>query len=180
LGRRGSETLAVLSSTEEYELSHAVVPVDSCKTATNTTSSFWQSLFTVQAADVTCERGGWNVSDKRIVGLRRKPRSHGKAMGGAISRTNLTSPQGLTPATLERWELWIFDPSISQLRCSALAALTTRTDASHPLPIISNYRSSRDCIPRLPFTRISPFLITRKFGLAGFGNTVGVFHLPIS
>jgi hypothetical protein len=36
--------------------------------------------------------------------------------------------------------------------------------------------SSKDVIPRLPFTRVSPFLITRSHSLAGFGNTVGLFN----
>ena len=175
LGRRGSDNLTVPLSKEEYESNHTAAAVDHCRTATST-PPFWQSLFIVQVADVTYERGSWNVSDRRVVGLRRKPRSQGKAKDGPTNQGHFTSPQGLTPATLERWELWIFDLSISRFQCSPLAALTARPDATST----STCLSSRDWAPRLPFTRISPFLVTHRLALAGFGNTVGVFDLSTS
>ncbi|KAJ7915546.1 sterol regulatory element binding protein cleavage-activating protein [Mycena leptocephala] len=111
--------------------------------------------------------GGWDVSDRRVVGVRRKPRSAVK--NGSLNP--LAEQPGLTSATLERWEWWSFDPSGTRVQSSALATLVGSVET----PSVSS-ASSKDVIPRLPFTRVSPFLITRSHSLAGFGNTVGLFN----
>jgi hypothetical protein len=97
------------------------------------------------------------------VGVRRKARSHVKAKDGT------TTKSGLTAAALDRWELWTFDPCSSRLQSSSLAALT----GNHSTEPRSCSRSPE--VPRLPFTRVSPFFCSGSHGFGGFGNTVGVF-----
>ena len=86
----------------------------------------------VRLSDVTCERGGWDLTSKKYFGIRRKPRTQGKSKAGtawtAVSLNDETSSSshGLTSATLERWELWTFDPALALLKSSLLAALALR------------------------------------------------------
>ncbi|KAF8894726.1 sterol-sensing domain of SREBP cleavage-activation-domain-containing protein [Infundibulicybe gibba] len=107
--------------------------------------------------DMACERGGWDVIDRQLVGPQ------------TFDTTTTTSSYGLTPATLERWELWTFDPSFTRIK-SALLAELAKSSSSASVPA-----SPSEPIPRLPFTRVSPLLIVPKLMLAGFGNTVGIF-----
>ncbi|KAF8061632.1 sterol regulatory element binding protein cleavage-activating protein [Lyophyllum atratum] len=123
--------------------------------------SYWRDAVLVRVMDITCERGGWGVNGRRLI-----------AQGGTASALIPASTHGLTTATLERWELWTFDPSVSRLQSSLLAALTINPDRAPPC----SSSSSEDCVPRLPFTRVTPLLIAPTHALAGFGNTIGLFH----
>jgi len=166
-GRRSFETLTVPCHGDEYDM---------ISRQSSNPLSFWRDAVLVRVTDVTCERGGWGVNGKRLVGVRRKPRLQGGAQGGTAALLKSTPSQGLTTATLERWELWTFDPAVSRLQSSLLAALTTHSDCGHTSSSSSPTGSTSDCVPRLPFTRVSPLLIAHTHALAGFGNTVGLFH----
>ncbi|KIM49507.1 hypothetical protein M413DRAFT_438691 [Hebeloma cylindrosporum] len=174
-------------STYRADLSGATTPTNS------SAQSIWRNAVLVPLADVACERGGWDLADNKFVGIRRKPRSRGKSKTPVAPATLYTpSSSGLTSATLERWELWTFDPAIVSLRSSLLSMLSRPpTHAKSPSsPSHSSSSSSRnnsssslsssyqagEAITRLPFTRVSPLLIAPSHVLAGFGNTIGVFH----
>ncbi|KAL0577358.1 hypothetical protein V5O48_004610 [Marasmius crinis-equi] len=132
-------------------------------------ASFWQRSYVVRAAETTCERGGWDVHEGKVVGVRRRPRL---AVDANHSTMASNSNQGLSSSVLSRWELWSFDPDVCQLQSSAISVLVTGTDQE---PSASN--SSAPRIPRLPFTRVSPFVVSRSTCMAGFGNTLGVFKV---
>ncbi|KAG6865614.1 hypothetical protein C0991_000901 [Blastosporella zonata] len=168
-GRRSTDTLTVPFPGEEY---------DADSRPFVSTQSFWHDAVLVRVTDVTCERGGWGVNGGRMIGIRRKPRLQGSAQGGTAASLKPARAHGLTPATLERWELWIFDPSLSRLQSSLLAALKPRPNHDRSsFSSASSSSSSTDCVPRLPFTRVSPLLTAPTHALAGFGNTIGIFHL---
>ncbi|TFK27429.1 hypothetical protein FA15DRAFT_726631 [Coprinopsis marcescibilis] len=178
-GRRSLDQLQVPSfHTDDQDSRHQN------GTATpNPQSQLWQGVIVLNIGDFTCERGGWDLTSCKFIGIRRKPRSQGKSKGGTTHPVTLTPTQGLTRATLERWELWTFDPSAARLRCSVLSDLSLKplesrkrcssasSSTSSPPP-----SPSGDRIARLPFTRVSPLLISSSHALAGFGNTVGIFH----
>ncbi|KAJ7118809.1 sterol regulatory element binding protein cleavage-activating protein [Mycena epipterygia] len=180
-GRRSLDTLTVPIPGEDYDL---LGPLDPTRASPSLTPSFWQHIFAVRVADTICDRGGWDISDRRVVGVRRKPRSPAKS--GSPNLTPMGVQPGLTLATLERWEVWSFDPSETRVQSSPLAALVgnvetpalSRASTSSASSADSSRSSapSKDAIPRLPFTRVSPFLMARSHSLAGFGNTVGVFN----
>ena len=199
-GRRSSELLSVPfpggGSGEEYEPNGRRQDHNGSLTPTNQRQSIWRNATMVRLIDVTCERGGWDLTSRKFMGIRRKPRSQGKSKVGttlvATSLNNIetsSSSHGLTSATLERWELWTFDPALALLKSSLLAALALRpgdttegrscSSSSHSARTTLNSSassSSGECIARLPFTRVSPLLIAPSHALAGFGNTIGVFH----
>ncbi|KAF8162858.1 sterol regulatory element binding protein cleavage-activating protein [Crassisporium funariophilum] len=207
-GRRSSELLTVpfpgSGTGEEYELNGANgydYTYSEATTPTNAPQSIWRNAIVVRLVDVTCERGGWDVTSRKFVGIRRKPRLQGKSKAGlatsssgiSLAMASAPSPHGLTSATLERWELWTFDPALALLRGSLLAVLPsvstlrdtkgsslTSTSSSSSISSSSSGTSSdisiNTSIPRLPFTRVSPLLISPSHALAGFGNTIGVFH----
>ncbi|KAF7441134.1 hypothetical protein PC9H_001483 [Pleurotus ostreatus] len=137
---------------------------DSVSPCTTPPAFSWHGATLVRAfADIMCERGGWDVLDGRIAGIRRRAR-----LGNVSTNTSLTpSLTGLSAATLERWEVWVLDPSHSNMRSSPLVALAT------PIKSPDSPRSPGQA-PRLPFTRVSPFISIRSYGLAGFGNTLGL------
>ncbi|KAG6813350.1 hypothetical protein H0H92_011898 [Tricholoma furcatifolium] len=167
-GRRSSDTLLVPFPGEEYDS-------DSRPFAT---PSFWRDAVLVRETDVTCERGGWGVNGSRVIGVRRKPRPQGSAQGSTAASLKLACTQGLTPATLERWELWMFDPALSRLQSSLLASLKAQPNRDRiSFSSTSSSTSSSDGVPRLPFTRVSPLLAASTHVLAGFGNTVGIFNV---
>ncbi|TFK34829.1 sterol regulatory element binding protein cleavage-activating protein [Crucibulum laeve] len=165
-GRRSSEMLTVPFTGDEYELTRVHDGA-----TTPTTLSFWRNAVVMSVTDLTCERGGWDVSSQKFVGIRRKPRSQGKTKGGTTRMMDITVSDGLTRSTLERWELWTFDPAAAILHNSLLTSLLSKTWAS---PRSSNAGDNQ--ITRLPFTRVSPLLISPTHAFAGFGNTVGVFN----
>ena len=186
---------------EELEGRQPVGPQDMPNGASNLSTggkstSLWENLVVTCIADATFERGSWDVANNKIIGIRRKPRIP-KPGDGDVSRDRngrRGSPQppgrkdaasGLTTATLERWELWTFDPTDSRLQASPLLALgedldrpgylnstTNDTARRRPSPKSNNQRM----IPRLHFTRVTPLFSSRSFCLAGFGNTVGFFN----
>lgn len=220
---------------DEFEARNPVGPQDvsPCGTVTSaflTTpgqqrSSLWENLIVVRTAEVTFERGGWDVASGQIVGIRKRPRGPAAAGAGAKGAGSRGGPagihprvesKGLTPAMMERWELWTFDPLSQQLQASPLIALdeeiraaaekgihhTTRPllDSKFESPRQTNgsitghrgsgptdpnsprKRAAAELVPRLHFTRVSPFVCSpaRAFCLAGFGNTVGCFDLGLS
>lgn len=203
-GRRSSELLTVPfsrgSSIEEYELHGHRHDHNGSITPTKQLQSIWRNAIMVRLIDVTCERGGWDLTSKKFIGIRRKPRSQCKSkaettlVASSLNIETSTSSNGLTSATLERWELWTFDPALALLKSSLLAALALRPgdategrscSSSHSATLSSSLSrttltsstsSSGECIARLPFTRVSPLLSAPSHALAGFGNTIGVFH----
>ncbi|KAH9063735.1 hypothetical protein EDB83DRAFT_2551938 [Lactarius deliciosus] len=130
----------------------------------------WRSLVVGRVVDTMCERGAWDVTGSRVVGLRRRsrrlPDSDASKAADAVPRTQRDC--GLSAASLERWEAWTFDPAEGRISASPLAALQ---------PIASAF-SARSAVvremPRLPFTRVGPLVSGRTCCLAGFGNTVGL------
>ena len=171
-------------------------------------SSLWENLIVDRMEVVAVERGGWGVAGGLVVGVRRRPRLQmngsvgGKGVGnsGPVGMQPRVETKGLTPATLERWELWTFDPSEARLHASPLLALDEETrlaatiqDKTKASPAASDKANKRrgpvDVVPRLHFTRVAPFVCsnsgssstsgtsTRAVCLAGFGNTVGLFDL---
>lgn len=176
-GRRSSELLTVPFPGEEHDGVHLLSPLDGSSTPMHSPPSFWRNAVAVPVTEITCERGGWDVLNRRYVGIRRKPRSQGNTQGGtkaALKAANLG--HGLTNATLERWELWMFDPALSRIRSSILTALTLKPPEHESVPSTPTSTSSSNSISRLPFTRVTPILTTSSLALAGFGNTIGVFH----
>ncbi|KAJ7491215.1 sterol regulatory element binding protein cleavage-activating protein [Mycena latifolia] len=180
-GRRSLDTLTVPIPGDDYDL---LRPLDPIRPSPSLTLSAWQHVFIVRVADTVCDRGGWDFSDSRVVGVRRKPRSLVKS--GKATLTPVVGHAGLTLATLERWELWSFDPSETRIQTSSLATLVgnpetpalsrASTSSTSSVDSAKSSMSSKESIPRLPFTRVSPFLTARSHSLAGFGNTVGVFN----
>jgi hypothetical protein len=150
-------------------------------------SSLWKDMTVHRVAEVMCERGCWGVSEHFILGIRRRPRS---------SSTKLTKPTqlestpatsgGLTPASLDKWELWKFDPLSMHIRSSALGVLQQGTLLSGgggggpQGGKVSGKETAPTLPPRLPFTRVRPFSGGKRFGFAGFGNTLGLFSLKIA
>ncbi|KAH8991125.1 hypothetical protein EDB86DRAFT_3244764 [Lactarius hatsudake] len=130
----------------------------------------WRSLVVGRVVDTMCERGAWDVTGSRVVGLRRRsrrrPDSDASKAADGVPRTQWDC--GLSAASLERWEAWTFDPAEGRISASPLAALQ---------PIASAF-SARSAVasetPRLPFTRVGPLVSGRTCCLAGFGNTVGL------
>ena len=190
-GRRSSELLTVpFPGGEEYESNGHRHDPNGSTSPTTQRQSIWRNAIMVRLIDVTCERGGWDLTSRKFVGIRRKPRCQSKSKAGttlAAISLNIETSHGLTSATLERWELWTFDPALALLKSSLLAALALRSGdtegssrSSHSLSSASSRTdlasSSGECIARLPFTRVSPLLIAPSHALAGFGNTIGVFH----
>ena len=199
LKRRGSEkdfrrhldALPVSFDNEESEM--AVGPLDVSPLGGSSLSKL-RDLVVVRTADATFERGSWDVVDDRIVGVRRKPRMSTTRGGSGRSHLPQDTHRGLSASALERWEVWTFDPSTTRFHVSPLAALehrdhdrdrsstTVTPSTSHTpsrRPSFSSDRSSRarDTIPRLPFTRVSPFVSGYSYCLAGFGNTVGLLSI---
>ncbi|KAE9398337.1 hypothetical protein BT96DRAFT_965981 [Gymnopus androsaceus JB14] len=147
-------------------------------------SLVWQDAYIVHVGDTTCDRGGWDIYDGKVVGIRRKPRtatSTSSKISNTSSALKALSAQGLSITTLDRWEIWSFDPCATLLQSSSLSSILVLNNdssdwSSPPSPSSSSSRSSRYSIPRLPFTRVTPFIVTRSRSLAGFGNTLGVFN----
>ncbi|KAH9174193.1 hypothetical protein EDB89DRAFT_2241808 [Lactarius sanguifluus] len=109
----------------------------------------WRSFVVGRVVDTMCERGAWDVTGSRVVGLRRRSRrrrdSDESKAADAVPRTQRDC--GLSAASLERWEAWSFDPAEGRISASPLAALQ---------PIASGF-SARSAVaremPRPPFTR---------------------------
>lgn len=179
-GRRSSELLANPFTSEDHE-AHPLSPLDGASTPMHAALSFWRNAVAISMTELTCERGVWNVLGQMYVGVRRKARSQGITRGGILDTSQLSgSSFGLTRSTLERWELWIFDPASLSIRCSTLESLTQNLSESGSVPHTPTSSNSTHSIPRLPFTRVAPLEISTSQILVGFGNTIGVFHLTNS
>ena len=147
-------------------------------------SHIWENLVAVRVAVTNFERGKWEVVGERVVGLRRRPLKVGKPSEKWAIQLKPCSTSGLSPASLERWELWTFDPLVGKTQASSLASLRqedqddTLMDFNRFKPAFSvqNGIELPEPIPRLPFTRISSFLCHGNRCLAGFGNTIGVLR----
>ncbi|KAK7006764.1 sterol regulatory element binding protein cleavage-activating protein [Favolaschia claudopus] len=183
-GRRSLDMLTIPNPLQDdHDL---LMPLDSITAKTLPgAASLWPHVSVVCVADTVCDRGGWDIFNRRVVGIRRKARTTMKNGSAIHSRSG--SQLGLTSATLERWELWSFDPLRSRIHCCALSRLVENVQDAPGTPRSSTASSvasdstvsrifSKDAIPRLPFTRVSPFMIAKSHGLAGFGNTVGLFN----
>lgn len=173
-GRRSSE-ISVLGEEHEANTRSPTADPLGCKVPAHSFASFWRDVMVVRVTDITCERGSWGVNGTKAVGVRRRPRTQIPHRTTTAVQIKPARSEGLTPATLERWELWTFDPAASRLQSSLLADLTkTARKLDHSSTSSPRCRGTNP-IPRLPFTRVNPFLIASTHGLAGFGNTVGVF-----
>lgn len=162
--RRSSEILMVPFPGEDYESIH-ILGDNVLKPHTKRRSnSFWRNHSVVHLLDISCERGDWELTSSKIIGLRRKERSKQQKTNPRNSLP--VSLNGLTLSTLDRWEIWIFDPTTSRLQTCLLSAIVSKED------IDSNSTS----VPRMPFTRVSSlFIASHSYALAGFGNTIGLF-----
>ncbi|KAJ3981103.1 sterol regulatory element binding protein cleavage-activating protein [Lentinula detonsa] len=144
-------------------------------------SLLWQDAYIIYVGDTTCDRGGWDIYNGKVVGIRRKPRgAPSSKVTHPSSAIKSLSAQGLSIITLDRWEIWSFDPSATLLDSSSLSSIlvvNNELDLTPPSSTnsLSKLSPSRCSIPRLPFTRVTPFIVTRTGILAGFGNTLGVF-----
>ncbi|KAI0831694.1 sterol regulatory element binding protein cleavage-activating protein [Trametes gibbosa] len=185
--RRGAEAF-FLNTADYIEYETPIGPQDvtpaSSFLASHPQPSIWQSLVVVRVADATIERGSWDVGLDKIVGIRRRPRpSSPTKRSNHDPRALGEQAGGLSAASLERWELWTFDPAEGRLQASPLIALSRE-------PTSPRYRHNeqsgarrtdgiprrKNVVPRLHFTRVSPFLSTPELCVAGFGNTVGLFR----
>lgn len=172
--RRPPEIFSLpLSIDEEDGHSHPVGPVDSSLLLPVT-----PSLATfIRVGEASCERGGWDMVDTKVIGIRRISRPRGKLKVSPSVGPSATRPWGLSEGVLDRWECWSYEPKCSSLQASALSRLcggprhpSSVTKQSHNTPTTGvDY-------PRLPFTRVTGFHIVGSTGIAGFGNTVGIFH----
>ncbi|KAI0781396.1 sterol regulatory element binding protein cleavage-activating protein [Trametes elegans] len=188
--RRNSETF-FLTNPDYFEYETPIGPQDvtpaSSFLASHPQPSIWQSLVVVRVADATVERGSWDVGLDTIVGIRRRPRlplprrtgTDPKAQAQALSEF----AGGLSAAALERWELWTFDPAEGKLQASPLIALSRENASALPRrrpeeggPSRAPAPRRKGVVPRLHFTRVTPFLSTPGLCVAGFGNTVGLFR----
>jgi WD40 repeat protein len=175
--RRASEVLSLPLSLEEYEPPQSPGGSDHSRPSLLTSrGSIWQNILVVRAADTTFEKGSWNTSHHKIVGVRRKVRRALRQSKDAAVFSQTQTPmrtQGLTAATLDRWELWTFDLLTSRLESSPLMCLVDKKGVD---TVTSWTPSAKDRVPRLPFTHAFPFLVSGSNALVGFGNTVGVFR----
>lgn len=172
--RRGSDTPR-RNPDVNYELDNMLF---SLKTSSDS-NSIWSNLRVVQYADALCERGGWDVIGHRIVGLRRKSKSGDSTPCKDNQPANPNSYSGrLTHSVLDRWEIWILDYSKSSKSFQASSLLN--------LPPSKRFERERETseneveIARLPFTRLSPVIVSVSHCIAGFGNTVGIISFPSS
>ena len=176
-GRRSSELLTNPFASEDHE-TYPLSPLDGTSTPIHATLSFWRNAAAITVTELTCERGAWNVLGQMYVGIRRKARSQGTTRSGILDTSQPSiSSFGLTRSTLERWELWMFDPASSSIRCSTLESLTPNLSENGSVAHTPTSPTFAHSIPRLPFTRVAPLEISTSHILAGFGNTIGVFHL---
>lgn len=169
---RRTENLTLPCLPDDMDPSQSTGPLDAWPPSPiSRASAAWNNLVVARIAKVSCERGSWDVSAKAIVGIYRKARSHRvKGVTTLPLALGVSSSQGLQPAALDRWELWTFDPSSARIQSAPLSSLV---DAH---PIEPRLQSSSEP-PRLPFTRVSPFVSAGSHGLVGLGNTIGVFNL---
>jgi len=133
--------------------------------------SFWRKMIVMQAMETSVERGGWGtLHNGQIIGVRRRPRQQGRSKTDCLP-VPAHNEDGLSSATLNRWEVWLYVPSSMRLQLAPLSSVVRPIEPSD-LPAQTTISSC--VIPRLPFTRVTPFVISKCRGLAGFGNTLGI------
>ena len=161
--RRSSEILMVPFPGEDYESIHTLGTNVLKPHIQRASNSVWHNHSIAHLLDLSCEKGDWDLIGQKVVGVRRKERlKHQKTKA---AQQNLL--KGLPLSTLERWEIWIFDPAKLRLQTSLLSAIVSQA---------SNSSSPSLHVPRMPFTRVSPLVVASSFYvLAGFGNTIGFF-----
>ncbi|KIJ04618.1 hypothetical protein PAXINDRAFT_104097 [Paxillus involutus ATCC 200175] len=167
--RRLSETFLLAPVMDEFDSRHPLGPLERPSTWTNVTM--------IKAGEATCERGGWAILEGGVVGVRRIARPQGRNKSSVLPNpASTTHCRGLSEATLERWQCWSYELTTPLLRWSAMSTLSN--DLRLPPPSRSSLEDSRptkDDYPRLPFTRVTSFQVCQSIGVAGFGNTVGIF-----
>jgi hypothetical protein len=176
--RRLSESYVLPHLTDEDDERHSI-PIDPPIVLRPST---WSNVAVLKAGEAACERGGWDISGEKIIGVRRISRAHTK---GSFQLPPSSTSRGLTSAVLDRWEVWLFDTGVSKTRTTAMSSLTDELPPSlrrsfFPSMYLSQPPSPTavpEEYPRIPFTRVSPFLAIRGAAMAGFGNTVGLFHV---
>lgn len=160
-------------------------------------------------AEVSFQEGAWDTLGHLIYGLRRsleletleEDPSDDHPDSETQSPEKWTSQfEGLERPVLERWKLWIFDPSSPELSVkeSTLAALASKSTEANgitqktqhglhnrnlkarvsislpPLYTTGSY-ATPSSFPRLPFTEVSSLLsIGQGSCLIAFGNTIGL------
>ena len=140
----------------------------------NDHASSYNSLSPEYLADISFERGGWDLLDgHRLVGLRRRLRlpQNGSPQPESPKAPCRNAHGELPNTVLDRWELWAFDPGHPEcdVRVSTLLALASKTPPSTTSKTFE--------FPRLPFTRISSITTSPSSCVAGFGNTTGIINL---
>ena len=175
--RRPSECFSLPLFIEEQDEghSHPVGPLDSTLLHPVVPSK----VTVIRAGEATCERGGWDVVNGKVVGIRRISRSHSKAKADPSRPSPFTSQAwGLSEAALDRWECWTYEPTEALLRASTLTSLCRGPHRSSSAALPSHNANNLKVVdhPRLPFTRVVAFRTFGSTGMAGFGNTVGIFH----
>ncbi|KAI6038448.1 sterol-sensing domain of SREBP cleavage-activation-domain-containing protein [Pisolithus marmoratus] len=172
--RRPPEIFSLPSSIDEQDgHSHPVGPVDSTLLHPVTPS---RATF-IRIGEASCERGGWDIIEGKVVGIRRMSRPQAKSKVGSSGGPCATQSWGLTEGVLDRWECWSYEPKDSSLRACTLSRLCE--GSRHPSLIAKQSHNTLGAgvdYPRLPFTRVTGFRIVGSTGIAGFGNTVGIFH----
>ncbi|KIJ63315.1 hypothetical protein HYDPIDRAFT_113295 [Hydnomerulius pinastri MD-312] len=169
--RHSSETFSLPPVIDEYDGSHPLGPLGHPSTSPNVT--------VLKAGEASCERGGWDIVEGKVVGVRRVSRPQGK---GKTAPTPCSAPtkncRGLTEAALERWECWSYELTASLLRGSPISTLSDdlRPPSLSPSSKSLDAPSTSKDYPRLPFTRVASFQVSSSTGIAGFGNTVGIFR----
>ena len=161
--RRSSEILMVPFPGEDNESIHILGDNVLKPHTKRRSSSFWRNHSVVHVLDISCEKGDWESTSPKVIGLRRKERSKQKTNARNSPQVSLN---GLTLSTLDRWEIWIFDPTTMRLQTCLLSSIASKDDID----------SNSSSVPRMPFTRVSPlFIASHSYALAGFGNTIGLF-----
>ncbi|KAF8328925.1 sterol-sensing domain of SREBP cleavage-activation-domain-containing protein [Cantharellus anzutake] len=147
-----------------------------------------------KVAEISIERGSWDVCNNLILGVRRRlPAFQPRSSRNELSPSSRPQPK----SPFERWELWSLD-LYGNLRVSPISELSSHADSSsprtsrsssvselffHPPPEASmptqvhSSASTSSTFPRIPFTRAGPFLsVTPSISITSFGNTLGVFR----
>ncbi|KAK2460637.1 hypothetical protein APHAL10511_007107 [Amanita phalloides] len=160
--RRSSEIFMVRFPSEDYE-SISILGANVLKPhGQHGSNSHWRHHSVTHLFDISCEKGDWDVACRKAVGLRRKERTKQKSKVGS---GQTMSSCGLPISTLDRWEMWIFEPATLRLQTCALSAIVSKDHVDGQPP----------SIPRMPFTRVSSLFVASTYALAGFGNTIGMF-----
>ena len=158
-------------------------------------------------AEVSFEEGAWDTLDHLVYGLKRsvdletlaEDPSEDSGRFDASSEKPGSHFEGLERHVLERWRLWVFDPTSPNLmiRESTLVALAFRpndetehqqtfgglhnriaratTHLPSQRPHCTKTYLEPSAFPRLPFTEVSSLVsLGHTTCLAAFGNTIGL------